>query len=70
MKIDKDILAVARFKEVCPKCGIDVCNGMGPANLPMVTAILDKFPSAKVFYKECCCHDMDFHNQIGFKKAN
>jgi hypothetical protein len=36
----------------------------------MVTMILNKFPSAKVFYEECCQHDMDFHHQIGFEKSN
>jgi len=56
--------------EFCPHCGVDVCNGMGPATMPIVTKILDKFPMAKLFYRECCMHDMDFHLQKGFKKSN
>lgn len=56
--------------EHCPYCEKDVCNGMGPATMPTVTMILDKFPMASLFYRECCMHDMDFHLQRGFKKSN
>ena len=56
--------------EICPYCGKDVCNGMGPATMPLVTSILDNFPMAKLFYRECCMHDMDYHLQRGFEKSN
>ena len=56
--------------EICPFCGLDVCNGMGSAEMPRVTFVLDKFPMAKLFERECDMHDMDYHLQRGFEKSN
>ena len=56
--------------EHCPKCGKDVCNGMGPSTMPKVTWILNKTRTGKFFKRECDMHDMDFHLQKGFKKSN
>ena len=56
--------------EICPQCLEDVCNGMGPATMPLVTKRLNKYQIAKDFYRECSMHDMDHHNQIGFRKSN
>lgn len=54
----------------CPYCNEKVCNGMGSAQMPMVTAILQKFPMATLFERECNMHDMDYHLQRGFEKSN
>jgi len=56
--------------ENCPLCEEDVCNGMGSAEMPLATKILNKFPMAKLFNRECNMHDMDFHLQKGFKWSN
>jgi len=56
--------------EICPFCMEDVCNGMGSAEMPKVTFVLNKFPMAKLFMRECNMHDMDYHRQRGFKRSN
>ena len=56
--------------EICPDCLLDVCNGMGSAQQPRLTAILNKFPMAKIFKREFEMHDMDHHRQVGFEKSN
>jgi hypothetical protein len=56
--------------EHCPHCGVDVCNGMGPATMPDVTAILNKTNTGKFFKRSCNIHDMDFHLQKGFNFSN
>jgi hypothetical protein len=56
--------------ENCPNCEEDVCNGMGSAEMPKVTYILNKTNTAKFFERSCNIHDMDFHLQKGFKSSN
>jgi hypothetical protein len=56
--------------EICPHCGLDVCNGMGSAEMPLATKILNRFPMAGFFERECNMHDMDYHLQRGFKRSN
>jgi hypothetical protein len=56
--------------EICPNCLKDVCNGMGSAEMPITTAIIDNFPVAGLFEREFQMHDMDHHLQVGFEKSN
>lgn len=56
--------------EVCQFCLLDVCNGMGSAEMPRTTAIINRFPIAKIFKRSFQIHDMDHHLQIGFELSN
>lgn len=54
----------------CHRCGEKVCNGVGPSGLPHITTILNKLPSSHLFFEDACMHDIDYHDQIGKKKAD
>ena len=56
--------------DVCEYCFKNVCNGMGSAEMPMTTAILNALPMAKIFARSFKIHDMDHHKQIGFEESN
>jgi len=54
----------------CPHCGKVVCNGMGSAEMPVTTMLLQIFPMSRIFLREYNMHDEDFHYQRGFEKSN
>lgn len=46
---------------ICKRCGKDVSNGVGPADLPVVTKFLSKLPSSHIFKNAADWHDYDYH---------
>lgn len=54
--------------KVCPICGIDVTNGVGPEKLPEVTKLLNNLPSSHLFRKAADWHDYGYH--IGYREVD
>lgn len=52
--------------KVCPFCKKDVTNGVGPADLPTVTKVLNDLPSSHIFRKAAEWHDYNYH--IGYEE--
>lgn len=49
------------MNEICPSCGRDVANGIGPSALRNTTSLLNLLPSSKLFYDAGCIHDILYH---------
>lgn len=47
--------------KVCPICGLDVSNGVGPAGLHIITKFLQVLPSSHLFYEPANYHDLEYH---------
>jgi hypothetical protein len=53
----------------CSRCSGVLENGLGPADLPILTEWLNKLPSSHVFYEAACRHDVLYHT-LGGPESN
>lgn len=52
---------IEKAPNFCPRCLMDVTNGIGPADLPLVTEFLHMLPSSHIFYEAANWHDIAYH---------
>jgi hypothetical protein len=47
--------------KVCPICGKNVTNGVGPSDMPEMTKFLNSLPSSYMFHNAADWHDYGYH---------
>ncbi len=53
------------YSEICPSCGLDVCNGIGGEGTPRLNKLLQHLPSSHLFYNASVIHDICYHKFKG-----